>query len=1094
MNPDPNGEPWWSGDGVLPSAEEIAMVPELVLTAESENMLLPYKVYNDEHIFFPPIFYQEGSSCVHAAEIGYNFTYEINRARNVAAGVWIDPENREHLYHHLFTYNFVNKGVGSTYTSYMGGFKIIQENGCPSYEVYDDPALYTTDKFKYWMTDFENYNSGMSNQIFEYNYIYFNTAYSSLDNLKHWLADHGEGAGTGGLAVIAIYTSGWNPYSTIPSVSPEEPGEKMITQWGTENGHALSIVGYNDEIYCFDINGDGLYTMDVDVDNDGDVDLFDCEKGAFKIANSWGTGFGNGGFIFVPYKLMAEGLQWSNTSYICKSQGNYEPLLEINTSVEYPERNKLKFKVGYAQNANQTTPLDSKFYSSFRNQGGPYQMRGAYSGPIEIGLNYGYWYLSEDVGKIFLIIDENENSTPTNGTIEYMSIVDYRWNEEFELFCDETNVAIINNDETVLSIDYDLIVPGDNQYIIQDLNLFSNMVSRFTPTVDNNATLTVEDGIRVDMYNSEIHISGGSSLVLEDNVTFLAKTGSCKIFIDGNISVGSNVSFIAEDGAQLDVVLNNPDIQADFNNTLFEKTKLYNYAQNLIITNSTFNNCQWVFSFHGNIFVDNSNLNETWLYLENQLNDPSLIVSVTNCTITNINSHMGIDMWNYGKYFIENNDIMAHHNGILIQNCGNGNTGNQNISNNNIYNCGNAGILAYNTTGSIAQNHIHNNNTGIKLMNICNIALYGNPGAPSYDEMNYITDNVGYEIYISKYSFPWYFMYNAIIDEDNAGNPNDPLLYFAYPVGTKVNQKDIRYNCWGNNFTASEDLYPHPYFYYNPTWCPGGTSIETSVAEQMYIDGKDQFETQQYAQSKATFMLLIEQFPETEYAVSAMKELVVLEQFESNDYESLKNYYQTNDSIQADSILQKLALTLSNKCDVKLERWVEAIDYYESIVDNPETLEDSVFAIIDLGYVYFLMENSGYKSAYTGKLTQYKPESKEQFFDHRDYLLSLLPGENRSEPMKGNIAALKEGELLQNVPNPFRGNTQIWYKLENESTVQLNVYNYTGQLISSINEGTKTKGNHYIDFNANGLKSGIYFYSISINGQTTDSKKMTVME
>jgi hypothetical protein len=26
INPDPNGEPWWAGSAVLPSAEEIAMI------------------------------------------------------------------------------------------------------------------------------------------------------------------------------------------------------------------------------------------------------------------------------------------------------------------------------------------------------------------------------------------------------------------------------------------------------------------------------------------------------------------------------------------------------------------------------------------------------------------------------------------------------------------------------------------------------------------------------------------------------------------------------------------------------------------------------------------------------------------------------------------------------------------------------------------------------------------------------------------------------------------------------------------------------------------------------------------------------------
>ncbi|MBN2172759.1 MAG: hypothetical protein JW731_01420 [Bacteroidales bacterium] len=58
----------------------------------------------------------------------------------------------------------------------------------------------------------------------------------------------------------------------------------------------------------------------------------------------------------------------------------------------------------------------------------------------------------------------------------------------------------------------------------------------------------------------------------------------------------------------------------------------------------------------------------------------------------------------------------------------------------------------------------------------------------------------------------------------------------------------------------------------------------------------------------------------------------------------------------------------------------------------------------------------------------------------------------------------------------------------------MNVYNYTGQLNRTINEGHKTKGTHFIDFDATGLKSGIYFYSISINGHNSDSKKMTVMK
>jgi hypothetical protein len=595
--------------------------------------------------------------------------------------------------------------------------------------------------------------------------------------------------------------------------------------------------------------------------------------------------------------------------------------------------------------------------------------------------------------------------------------------------------------------------------------------------------------------DADLIVDAGATLIIEDNVT-ISGNASNKIIVNGSIQIGQNVTFNkhGSTGYFYGLVLNNSNMQTTIDDVTFNETQFRNYGAELNITDSEFNDCGWAYSFHGDVIIDNCEFTNTWLYLENQQNDPDILAFVNNSTFNNTSSAVGIDIANYDNYWIDNNDIRANYNGIQIINCGNDNYITQQLYNNTIHDCGWAGVLAYSTKGAFYENHIHNNGTGIKLMNKCNMALYGNAGATTNYGTNFITDNDSYEIYISKYSFPWYFRYNVIIDEDNAGNPTDPMLYFAYPAGSKVNQKDIRYNCWGNNFLDYEDLYPHTYFVWNPTWCPGGSSGEIDPAEQMYTDGRDQFESQLYTEAKATFMLLIETYPETEYAVSAMKELVNLEKYASNDYVSLKEYYQTNDGIQADTILQKLSVSLANDCDIKLENWPDAIDYYEGIINDPVSLEDSVFAIIDLGYVYFLMENSGYKSAYTGQLTQYKPESREKFFEHRDYLLSLLPGENIGESMKGNIASLKEGELLQNVPNPFKGSTQIWYKLESEATVQLNVYNYTGQLVGTINGGTKSEGTHHIDFNADGLKSGIYFYSISINGQTTDSKKMTIMK
>jgi hypothetical protein len=98
-----------------------------------------------------------------------------------------------------------------------------------------------------------------------------------------------------------------------------------------------------------------------------------------------------------------------------------------------------------------------------------------------------------------------------------------------------------------------------------------------------------------------------------------------------------------------------------------------------------------------------------------------------------------------------------------------------------------------------------------------------------------------------------------------------------------------------------------------------------------------------------------------------------------------------------------------------------------------------------------------------------------------------------SENIKHSLIGIHSGELLQNIPNPFNNTTQIWYKLEDETSVSLSVYDYTGKRVSTINPGRIDKGSHFIEFSSEGLPSGIYFYTLEVNGRVSDSKKMTVI-
>ncbi|HMN49072.1 MAG TPA: T9SS type A sorting domain-containing protein [Ignavibacteriaceae bacterium] len=83
--------------------------------------------------------------------------------------------------------------------------------------------------------------------------------------------------------------------------------------------------------------------------------------------------------------------------------------------------------------------------------------------------------------------------------------------------------------------------------------------------------------------------------------------------------------------------------------------------------------------------------------------------------------------------------------------------------------------------------------------------------------------------------------------------------------------------------------------------------------------------------------------------------------------------------------------------------------------------------------------------------------------------------------------------LDQNYPNPFNPSTKISYQLPQSGFVSLKVYNAIGKEVATLVNEEKSAGNYEINFSANGLSSGIYFYTIQ-SGSFTQTKKMILMK
>ena len=82
--------------------------------------------------------------------------------------------------------------------------------------------------------------------------------------------------------------------------------------------------------------------------------------------------------------------------------------------------------------------------------------------------------------------------------------------------------------------------------------------------------------------------------------------------------------------------------------------------------------------------------------------------------------------------------------------------------------------------------------------------------------------------------------------------------------------------------------------------------------------------------------------------------------------------------------------------------------------------------------------------------------------------------------------------LEQNYPNPFNPSTKISWQSPVSSRQTLKVYDVLGNEITTLVDEYKPAGKYEIEFNANSLSSGIYFYRLQA-GSFNQTKKMIIL-
>jgi murein tripeptide amidase MpaA len=96
-------------------------------------------------------------------------------------------------------------------------------------------------------------------------------------------------------------------------------------------------------------------------------------------------------------------------------------------------------------------------------------------------------------------------------------------------------------------------------------------------------------------------------------------------------------------------------------------------------------------------------------------------------------------------------------------------------------------------------------------------------------------------------------------------------------------------------------------------------------------------------------------------------------------------------------------------------------------------------------------------------------------------------------PIKVNFVGALSYNLAQNYPNPFNPSTAINFTIPGKNLVTLKVYDILGKEIAVLVNEVKEAGNYTVEFNAENISSGTYFYELR-SGDFYSVKKMNLIK
>lgn len=458
------------GMGLIPMDPE----KEAMLLEEADIDITRDRADSVDHSpYMPPVGNQgQVGSCVAWAWAYYYKSYQ----ELVDHDYW-DNTDSAHIFNPMYMYNHINGGNdGGAYQS--DGIACLQQLGASPYTSCNIPSTdYTS-----WPNE-KAYNDAI---VYRGNIGYYiNTNDNSgIEALKQHI-DNGNDNATISITVWPNYM-----YNNLGPNHIYDNGDASGTNLG---GHANCIVGYNDSL----VTPDG--------------------KGAFRVVNSWGTGWGDNGYYWITYEAMQNGSICTSTrAYYCTDKIDYKPTTKGVYKISHNHRQdiQISFQIPFQWSSN----------SFFSFSMGVKANRAYPNNPIVLDISG----IEDDISafemdSILLKARDTDNDGQT-GTVEEYSIVKSEWG--IATYSLETPVNMSDYGYTDVKLDFPDGIsywqsfqrdPAGTGYSdFSSANVESTEVSWTFPTADSVISSPIMSDINEDGYMEIIVGSNDQTLYAID--------------------------------------------------------------------------------------------------------------------------------------------------------------------------------------------------------------------------------------------------------------------------------------------------------------------------------------------------------------------------------------------------------------------------------------------------------------------------------------------------------------------------------------------------------------------------------------------------